>query len=390
VGKLMSLRVSPPRELGLDEGRWTRAVELAHEMAARDLVPAVAFQVVRRHQVSEPIAFGRQRSDDAPASPAPLPRDTIFLTASLSKPLVAMGVLRLVEQGRLSLHDRVVDVIPEYDAAPKRPTTIRHLLTHTSGLPDQLPNNRPLRQAQADLSRFVAGACGVTLDFPPGRGVQYQSMGYALLGETVARVSGLPCAEFLRRELFAPLEMHDTSLGVPADGETGPAPRRERIAAVRVPAEQAGGDDWNWNSAYWRRLGAPWGGVYSTVEDLSRFLQMMLRGGECDSGRLFAPETITAATANQLEPLHDLPDADRRTRGWGYGWRLNWTAHSAAFGDLLSPETYGHWGATGTLWWVDPRRDVGLVLLSTQPLERDRTDLLRLSNVIAAAVTGGP
>ena len=128
------------------------------------------------------------------------------------------------------------------------------------------------------------------------------------------------------------------------------------------------------------------GGVLSTVTDLAHFVQMLLRGGRCAAGGLFSPATIAAATANQLEALHDLPEADRRTRGWGYGWRLNWPGHAATFGDLLPASAYGHWGATGTLWWVDPVREVGLVLLTTQPLARDDSTLLRLSNVISAAI----
>jgi CubicO group peptidase (beta-lactamase class C family) len=382
----MSLRTVAPEELSLDPRRWAAAAAFARSLVQQDRVPAIAYQVVRPDAATEPVALGRLRLSDAVDVDGVLPANTLFLTASLSKPIVAMAVLKLVETGRLSLQDKVADLLPEFDAAPKRPTTIRHLLAHTSGLPDMLPNNRPLRQSQAGLDAFVRGACAVTLDFPPGRGVQYQSLGYALLGEIIARVTGTTCRDYLRTTLFEPLGMTDTSLGAPADWYAPPAPRIARLAEVRVPEEQRGGDDWNWNSRYWRMLGAPWGGVLSTATDLSKFLQMLLRQGESPAGRLFAPGTIAAATTNQLQPLHDIPDADRRTRGWGYGWRLNWTAHSSPFGDLLPPETYGHWGATGTLWWVDPLRSAGLVLLTNQPLDRDDNTLLRLSNVISASI----
>lgn len=358
--------------LGLAPLRWKRVETLARDLA-RATESAVVLQVVRAAASSPVVAAGA-------------PADAIFLIASLSKPIVALGALALVEQGRLSLQSRVQEFLPEFDAPPKRPINVRHLLTHTSGLPDMLPNNRPLRQAQSPLSAFIAGTCGVTLDFPCGRGVQYQSMGYALLGEIIARVSGRSCAEFLRETFFEPLGMGDTALGAPPDWFEGSPAKVARVLPVRVPEDQRGGDEWNWNSRYWRMLGAPWGGVLSTAADLATFLQMLLRGGAHQGGRLLAPGTIAAATTNQLQPLHDIPDADRRTRGWGFGWRLNWTGHAATFGDLLPPETYGHWGATGTLWWVDPVRQVGLVLLSTLPLERDRFELLRLSNAVAAAV----
>ncbi|MCA9053540.1 MAG: beta-lactamase family protein [Planctomycetaceae bacterium] len=382
----MTLPLVSPRDLGIDASRWRSAVSLASQLCDDDRVPAVCWQVVGAAGATEPVACGRTVINSPVPSTAPLPSDAIFLTASLSKPIVAMAAQRLVEDGTLSLQDRVINYLPEFDAAPKRPITIRHLLTHTSGLPDMLPNNRILRQSQAGLDRFISGTCGVTLDFPCGRGMQYQSMGFALLGEIITRVSGVSCAEFLKQELFAPLGMSDTALGAPEEWFTAASPHISRLAEVRVPEEQQGGDDWNWNSRYWRTLGAPWGGVLSTVSDLARFLRMMLRRGAIDGGRLFAPGTVSAATTNQLEPLHDLPEADRRTRPWGYGWRLNWTGHSATFGDLLPPDTYGHWGATGTVWWVDPTRELGLVLLSTEPLSRERNDLLRLSNAIAAAM----
>jgi CubicO group peptidase (beta-lactamase class C family) len=145
-----------------------------------------------------------------------------------------------------------------------------------------------------------------------------------------------------------------------------------------------GGDDWNWNSSYWRSVGAPWGGMVSTADDLARFCAMMLGGGPAASVRVLAPASMTVATQNRLDDFPDVPEADRRARPWGLGWRLNWPGHTASFGDLLSRETYGHWGATGTLFWIDPVSRLAVVLLSTQPLERDRSPLVLLSNAIAA------
>jgi CubicO group peptidase (beta-lactamase class C family) len=96
---------------------------------------------------------------------------------------------------------------------------------------------------------------------------------------------------------------------------------------------------------------------------------------------------VRAATANQLECLHDLPEADRRTRAWGFGWRFNWLSHNTCFSDLLPEDVYGHWGATGTLFWMDRRSQTAAVLLSTQPLDMGSdTELTQLSNMIAAAL----
>ncbi len=311
----------------------------------------------------------------------------MFLVASLTKPFVAMAVMMLVEQGRLALNERVVELIPEFDAPPKRPMIVRHLLTHSSGLPDMLPNNRALREANAPLESFLEGTLAVTLDFPPGRGVQYQSMGFLLLAEIVVRVSGLSCSEFLRTHIFEPLGMADTSLGAPDDWFDGEAPRTDRIAEVAVPPEQQGHENWNWNSRYWRQLGAPWGGLLTTPRDLAMFCRMMLAGGVNGDDRLFSSATIAAATTNQLGSLREVPEADRRARAWGFGWRMNWPAHAASYGDLLGPRTFGHWGATGTMFWMDPDRDAAAVILSTQPFEQSGSHLGRLSNAIAAALS---
>ena len=268
----------------------------------------------------------------------------------------------------------------------KHGVEIRHLLTHTSGLPDMLPDNIGLRQANAPLSRFVERTCEEPLTFPPGRGVQYQSMGFTILGEIIARVTGRSCAEFLQQELFAPLGMNDTVLGAPDEWFDGESPQAARIPTVHVPADHAGGSAWNWNSRYWRQLGAPWGGLLTTARDLATFAQFMLRGGTTRAGRrLLSPAAIAAATRNQLEAMRDVPGDERRCRPWGLGWRLNWPAHSANFGDLLGPNTFGHWGATGTVLWIDPDQQLFAVILTTTPQEPAGHSLSRLSNSIAAA-----
>ncbi len=148
-----------------------------------------------------------------------------------------------------------------------------------------------------------------------------------------------------------------------------------------VPDAQAGGVDWNWNSRYWRSFGAPWGGAITTTSDMSRFCQCLAQGGE----PLFSPATVREATTNRLLDFPGIPDGDRRSRGWGYGWRMNWKDHRSLFADLLPAEAYGHWGATGTLCWIDPERELSAVLLSTRSVEREVSPLTRLSNMICAA-----
>lgn len=377
------LTISTPEDSGLDVNRWNAALGLVRNWAERDdRVPAAAVLVGRRGKTPGPQFFGRQRvAADSPR----LRNDAIFLIASITKPIVAMGAMLLIERGQLTLNDRVTDFLPEFGKKGKYGTTIRNLLTHTSGLPDMLPNNVDLRKAKSPLSTFVTETCTIAPDFPPGRSVQYQSMGIAVLAAIMEQVSGMPCAEFLRREFFIPLGMHDTRLGAPDDWFNGAQPVTDRIAEIRVPAEQVQETEWNWNSRYWRQLGAPWGGLLTTPLDLGQFAQLMLNQGRAGDKQLVSSATVRAATDNQLAVLKELPDEERRFRPWGFGWRLQWASHANTFGDLVSPQTYGHWGATGTVMWIDPAREAFALILSTQPLDPNGAPFQRVSNAIAAA-----
>jgi CubicO group peptidase (beta-lactamase class C family) len=371
------------RDLGLDPQRFDRALALIKNWCDQGKIPSAGVAVGRRAHDPVIRLFGRQTlAADSP----PVRDDAIFLIASITKPIVGAAALILVERGLLSLDDRVEEFVPAFGKKGKHAVTVRHLLTHTSGLPDMLPNNFELRAAHARLSDFVAGTCEHGLDFAPGRGVQYQSMGLLMLGEIIHHVSGKLCAQFLNDEVFEPLGMHDTALGATDDWFAGPDSKASRIATIRLPAEQQEAHDWNWNSVYWRKLGAPWGGLLTTPADLARFARMMLGHGALEGVRILSPAAICAATRNQLEAMRDIPADDRRTRPWGLGWRLNWPAHSANFGDFLGSKTYGHWGSTGTVMWIDPEQEAFVILLTTQPQEPHGNYLARASNALAAAL----
>ena len=193
-----ALTLAEPEDLNLCPHRWSRVLQTAAHFCEQGLLPAVSLQVQRHGGTTGVHSFGSRRLIE----PQPVNAETLFLIASLTKPMVAMLTLKLVEQGRLGLNQRVVDFFPKMHGSGKRSMTIRHLLTHTSGLPDMLPNNRELREAQSGLSAFVEGTLQVELNQPVGRAAQYQSMGYALLGAIIEQVTGESCGRALQREIF--------------------------------------------------------------------------------------------------------------------------------------------------------------------------------------------
>jgi CubicO group peptidase (beta-lactamase class C family) len=361
--------------IGLDPARVQQAFDLLHQWTREGKVLGAGLCVGRRGRMIEPVLFGRHKN--GPDAPAIRP-DALFLIASPTKPVTVTAALILVERGEIALEDPVVRYLPTFTGKGRETVQVRHLMTHTSGLPDMVADNEKLRRSHRPLSAFVEAVCKEDLRFPPGTNVSYQSMGILLIAEIVHQVTGKVLPEFLKKEVFDPLGMADTSLGWEEK-------KKERVAEVRLPeAERA--LDWTWNSPYWLGLGAPWGGLITSPADFARFCQMMLNGGTLDGARILSPASVRAMTMNQFAAMPRVPEEERRCRPWGLGWRLNWPGHSSNFGDLLGPRTYGHWGATGTVVWIDPEAEAFCVLFTTQPQEPEGRFLARVSNVIAAAL----
>ncbi|MGH9786287.1 MAG: serine hydrolase domain-containing protein, partial [Terriglobia bacterium] len=251
--------------------RLDEAVALVEKFTASGEVRAAALRV-RQGRFELARGFGQ-------ATP-----DTVFLLASITKPMTAAGVMILRDRGAIALGDPVAKFLPEFTGGDRDLVTVRHLLTHTSGLPDMLPDNTALRRRHAPLADFVAGACRTPLLFRPGAQVRYQSMGILLLAEICQRITRRPFRDFLRTELFEPLGMRATSLGLGGRAIPGTA-----------QCQVAGDDDWNWNSPYWRDFGAPWGGAHSTTADVARFLEFFLN----PRARIFKRETAAEMITNQ-------------------------------------------------------------------------------------------
>jgi CubicO group peptidase (beta-lactamase class C family) len=335
---------------------------------------AAALLVARHGRVVLHRGFGRL----SPAPDAPVVRpDSVFLLASITKPVTACAVMLLVERGQVSLVDPINHYLPEFTGGERDKVLVRDLLRHTSGLPDMLPENIDLRRVHAPLSEFVRHTTTTPLLFPPGSEFRYQSMGILLAAEIVERLSGTRLRDFDKKEIFDPLGMKNSSLGL------GGRRLSDLVICSPAPgANPADDESFGWNTLYWRDLGSPWGGMHSTTTDLALLLQTFLDGGVRAGKRVFSPATVKAMTSDQNAELK---------APWGLGWALGRSHSWNAFGDLVSGEAFGHAGATGTMAWADPETQVLCVILTNRPYAVDDARLLRLvSNAVAASVRQAP
>jgi len=177
--------------------------------------------------------------------------------------------------------------------------------------------------------------------------VQYQSMGILLAAEIVQRVAKQQLPSYLQEQVYGPLKMSKTSLGLGG-----------RTLAETMQCQVTEHPDWNWNSAYWRNLASPWGGAHANAGDIVTLLRYFAH----PDGRVVRPETAAAMIVNQTAGLN-LP--------WGLGWAVQ------RFGKGCSPQTFGHSGSTGTLAWHDPAKDLTFVLLTTKPAAESNKTLIQ-------------
>jgi CubicO group peptidase (beta-lactamase class C family) len=276
--------------------------------------------------------------------------DELFLLGSISKTMTAAALMTLYDQGRFQLDDPVRKFLPEFTGAARDRITVRQLLTHVSGLPDQLPENQALRKRHAPLADFVAGAIRTPLQFEPGSRYEYSSLALLLAAEVAQRISGAGFLALIEDAVFRPLDMKHSALGL----GRFPLEAMMRCQAENAAPESGAGDpatrDWDWNSPYWRRLGAPWGGVHASAPDVARFLAEFLDR----QGKAVRPETARLM-------LRDHNPSGLPPRGLGFA------IGSQAGSPGCSAATFGHGGSTGTLAWADPRTETICVVLTTLP-----------------------
>ncbi len=323
----------------------------------------------------------------------PMRGDCLFRIASMTKPVTSLGIMILAEEGKLSVDDPVCKYLPEFPRLPpiagqgdkanpkiaSRPITIRDLLTHTSGMPGGLPPDVADLYVKRNrtLAEGVRAFAKRPLKFEPGSKWSYCNLGMDTLGRVVEVVSGQPYEKFLAERIFKPLRMVDTCFYPTLQQleRLAITYRQERGKLVGTKFELLGPP-----------LGAkypiPAGGLYSTASDLARLYRMMLNRGTLDGQRILTP--VTVATMTKVH-TGELAAAFTPGMGFGFGWGV--VRQPTGVTEMLSPGTFGHGGAFGTQAWLDPTKDLFMVLLIQRMGLRngDNSEMRRELQVLAVA-----
>jgi CubicO group peptidase (beta-lactamase class C family) len=384
------------REAGFDPEKLGRIGAMLEEAASARKIAGGSALVARHGKV---VGLYKAGMRDLEAG-RPMTEDTIVRIASMTKPITSAAIMVLVDEGKVRLDDPVSKYLPAFRAMKalgddpdhpnggrlpdaKRPITIHHLLTHTSGLTYRFFNKPILadlyvKYAVSDGLAETPGTIGdnaerlsvLPLMFHPGDRWEY-SLATDVLGRVVEVASGMTLDEFLRCRIFEPLEMRDTHFLVPAD-------KRDRLAWVYQPGEggkvrrtgdllvQQGPLVYSatyptWDDGRYYSGGA---GLCSTLGDYARFLQMLLNRGELDGARVLKPETVDLMTRNQIG---DLP-----MPSWGHGDRFGYgfgvVTEAGRGDDPASVGSYSWAGFFYTYFWVDPKREIiGILFTQTYP-----------------------
>jgi CubicO group peptidase (beta-lactamase class C family) len=302
------------------------------------------------------------------AAKEPMRTDTLFRIASMTKPVTAVGIMILADEGKLSPDDDVAKYLPEFAGQklagekpgdpprkPARPVRLRDLLTHTSGL---APYPKEFADVYAKRDRTLAettrAAAGLPLLFEPGTKWAYSNSGIDTLGRVIEVVSGESYEGFIKKRVFDPLGMTDTAFyptpeqmkrlavtyGKNKDGKLTVAP----VSLIGLPANP--------------KHPIPAGGLVSSAADLAKLYRLMLHKGELNGTRVLSAKAVAEMTKTQTG---DIKTGFVDGMSFGYGWAV--VKEPKGVTAMLSPGTYGHGGAFGTQGWIDPKQDVFVVLL---------------------------
>jgi CubicO group peptidase (beta-lactamase class C family) len=321
------------------------------------------------------VEFDAQGMADIEAA-HPMRKDTIFQVMSMTKPVTAIAIMMLAEEGKLAVRDPVEQYLPEFknlrvatnsgpDAArlgePNHAITIRDLLTHTAGITDAAPADIKDYQhlMNVPLDEVVRQLAKEPLLFQPGTAWSYSSAGIEVLGRIIEVCSGRKYEDFITERILRPLKMQDSFFFAPRD-------KVARIAMVYVgkdgglehaPGSVLGGDPTKYREG--AVFPAPGWGLYSTAEDLLHLYRMMLNGGAYEGHRYLSPFSVHLMTESHTSEI--------RPRGWmrGSDYGLAWEVVTDPMGELAGHTlgSYGHGGAFGTQGWIDPSNQLISIML---------------------------
>jgi len=378
VGPLVAAgTTAKPEDVGLSSERLQRITQMIERrIAAGDMAGAVTI-VARRGKVAHLAAQGVMDFDTKqPMTPA-----SMFRIASMTKPVVGVSIMMLVEENKLRLNDAVSRYIPEfanmkvavarpgsggsegpsfYTVPAQRQVTIKDLLTHVSGLGSGPMSNSDIdkvaRKDGETLAQYIPRLGGTALEFQPGSRWTYSpGAGFETLGRIIEIASGLPLDRFFQTRVFDPLGMRDITFW-PNDAQW------PRVATVygRQPSgltKLAMPNDTLSRNVYFRGSG----GLYSTAEGYVPLGLMLANGGEFNGRRLLSRKSV-----EMLSAAHVADTLPGRPAGEGYGLSVRVVTNHAARGTLLSDGTYGWSGAQGTHFFVDPKEQlVGILMVQT-------------------------
>jgi CubicO group peptidase (beta-lactamase class C family) len=330
-----TLVAAPPEDAGFAPELGARLDSAMRALVAEARVPGAVLAVGRRGLLVHLRGYGA--TDWGPDAPA-ASDSTLYDLASLTKVVATTTVaMALADAGRLALDRPVRTYVPALDAPDKRGITVRMLLEHRSGLEAGAPLHGTTRGTEA----YVRAINARPVQAPPGTYTEYGDWNMVLLQAVVERVAGRPLDAVARDRVFRPLGMRDARFRP----DTADAALRRRIA----PTDVAWGVVHDPNA---RAMGGVAGhaGLFASARDLAVFAQAMLNGGRYGRAWIARPATVACWTAAQRA------DASR-----ALGWDTSAPASGA--GALFSPRSYGHTGFTGTSLWIDPERELFVVLL---------------------------
>jgi uncharacterized protein YbbC (DUF1343 family) len=365
-----------------DQAVMARVDALVNQAIVDKQMPGAVLLVGRGPRVLYQKAYGQRA---LVPRPEPMALDTVFDLASVTKVVAtATSVMVLVEEGRIRLTDRVATYIPDFGRYGKGNITIRHLLTHVSGLRPDVDLGDPW----LGYDKALALAAEEVPTSAPGERFVYSDINYFLLGDIVARVSGMPFDRFARERVFLPLGMTETMFNPPES-------LRPRIAPTQLCTRYGwpcdGPDQIMLRGIVHdptaRRMDGVAGhaGLFSTAADLAKYCQMILNGGSLGRARVLSPLSVikmtTAASPDSLPSVR------------GLGWDID-SSYSSNRGELLPVGSFGHTGFTGTSIWIDPVTSTYVILLSNRVHPDGKGDATplraRVATVVASALRGLP